>query len=52
MKFRVWLEQLWLDNCDERDQFHETRYTRSEYFQRFKYFLKREYRSQQRLGKI
>lgn len=52
MKFRVWIEQLWLDNCDERYQCREPRFTRSEYFQRFKYFLKHEYRRQQRLEKI
>lgn len=52
MRFRVWIEQLWFDNCDEREQCHESCFSRAEYFQRFKYFLKHEYRRQQRLEKI
>jgi hypothetical protein len=46
-QFRAWLEELWRENCDEHDAYHEPRYTIQEYFSRYKYWLKREYRHQQ-----
>ena len=48
MQFRAWVEQLWQANCEEREQFLESCFSRTEYFQRFKYWLKREYRRQQK----
>jgi hypothetical protein len=48
MQFRAWVEQLWQANCEEREQFLEAQFSRVEYFQRFKYWLKREYRRQQK----
>jgi hypothetical protein len=44
--FRRWLHELWLRNCDERVEFHELPYTQQEYFQQYKYWLKREYQHQ------
>jgi hypothetical protein len=46
-KFRHWLHELWLQNCDEHDEDRQPRYTQAEYFQQFKYWLKREFRHQQ-----
>jgi hypothetical protein len=48
MQFRAWVERLWQANCEEREQFLEAQFSRVEYFQRFKYWLKREYRRQQK----
>ena len=48
MNFRAWVEQLWQANCDEREQFRECSFSRGEYFQQFKYWLKHEYRRQQK----
>jgi len=45
--FRLWVTNLYYENCDEKLLHHESPYTLSEYFQRFKYWLKREYRYQQ-----
>jgi hypothetical protein len=45
--FRAWLAELWRENCDEHDQYREPRLTMQEYFARYKYWLKREYRHQQ-----
>jgi len=45
--FRAWVTELYYQNRDEKFIYHETPYTLSEYFQRFKYWLKREYRYQQ-----
>ena len=47
--FRLWLEHTWEKNCQEHEMFRELPYTRPEYFRKFKYWLKREYRYQQKL---
>ena len=46
--FRSWLDELWRQNCDEHDGWGETRLSLSEYFSRYKWWLRREYRFQQR----
>lgn len=44
--FRHWVHNLWIDNCEEHRQYGENPYLEKEYFQRYKYWLKREYRHQ------
>jgi hypothetical protein len=44
--FRQWLNDLWRDNCDEHDGWGQLRMTMKEYFHKYKYWLKREYRYQ------
>lgn len=44
--FRIWLYELWLHNCDEHRDYNELPFTQEEYFKRYKYWLKREYRFQ------
>lgn len=46
--FRVWLEQFWMDNCDERMWWGEPRLTQADFFRQYKWILKREYRHQTR----
>jgi len=45
-EFRRWVHELWLRNCDEHDEVRETRYTQEQYFQQYKFWLKREYKYQ------
>ena len=45
-EFRSWLRQLWQANCTERDEFGEPILSMQSYFQRYKYWLKREFRFQ------
>jgi hypothetical protein len=45
-EFRRWLHELWLRNCDEHDQYNQPRFTQAEYFQQYKYWLKREFQYQ------
>ena len=45
-QFRSWLRQLWMQNCSERDEFGEPNLSMQTYFQRYKYWLKREFRFQ------
>ena len=47
--FRTWLQELWRANCDEHDGYQEPRYTLQEYFAKYKWWLRREYRHQQTL---
>jgi len=43
--FRNWVHNLWLDNCEERSVYSTgERLTKQEYFQRFKWWLRREYK--------
>lgn len=46
MKFRQWVHELWLQNCDEYLEVHQLPYTQAQYFNMYKYWLKREYRHQ------
>lgn len=47
-QFREWVRNIWLDNCDEHDMFREPKLNMSEYFQKYKYWLKREFQYQQK----
>jgi hypothetical protein len=51
MDFRTWLRNIWVENCLEHDQYGELPYTMEEYFQRYKWWLKREFRYQQKSRK-
>lgn len=45
--FRYWLQQKWFEHCDELESYRQAvPYTSREYFGRYKYWLKREYRHQ------
>lgn len=44
--FRTWVRELWYENCDEHFQANIPKYTHEEYFQKFKWWLKREYKHQ------
>jgi len=49
MKFRNWLQEMWFQHVDEClawEGFEPTG-TAQEYFAKYKYWLKREYRHQQ-----
>ena len=46
-QFRHWVHNLWLDNCEERMLYSNgDKLSEREYFQRFKWWLRREYRHQ------
>lgn len=47
MRFRQWVHELWLQNCDEHRDVNELPYTQEQYWHMYKYWLKREYRYQQ-----
>jgi len=44
--FRTWLTNLWRENCREHEEYGELPYSLQEYWARYKYWLKREYRHQ------
>ena len=45
-EFRSWLKSMWEENCREHETFNESPYAMSEYFIKYKYWLKREFRFQ------
>ena len=48
MTFRHWLHEKWLEHQDELESYGQTlSYDLKEYFTKYKYWLKREYRHQQ-----
>ena len=49
MKFRIWCREMWFQHMDEclAWEGHEPTATPQEYFNKYKYWLKREYRHQQ-----
>ena len=44
--FRLWVQELWLDNCEEHLTYGEDPYTIKQYWDRYKYWLKREFKFQ------
>jgi hypothetical protein len=46
--FRKWLQDMYYENCNEHEMFNLERYTLSEYFQKYKWWLRREYRHTRR----
>ena len=45
--FRNWVREIWMENCEERLTFHQSPATIKEYWNTYKWWLKREYRHQQ-----
>ena len=48
MKFRQWVHEIWVKNCDEHIEYQQSPVTQEHYFRMYKYWLKREYRHQMR----
>ena len=46
--FRAWVHLLWVENCEEHFALSEPVLDAKEYFQRYKFWLKREYQHQLR----
>lgn len=47
-EFRLWINNLWQENCEERMCWGEPRLTPAEYFKTYKWILKREFQYQTR----
>lgn len=46
-KFRNWVHNLWIDNCEERLLYGDgKKLEEKEYFEKFKWWLRREYQYQ------
>ena len=41
--FRLWVQRIWMDNCDERLTVGQDPVTIKQYWNNYKYWLKREY---------
>jgi hypothetical protein len=50
--FRMWCTEKWFEHKDELEAYKQPLpYTSQEYFQRYKFWLKREYQHQQKQAK-
>ena len=49
--FRRWVNNLWIDNCEERLLYNQDPATIREYWNKYKYWLKREYKHQLKSNK-
>jgi hypothetical protein len=47
-RFRLWVQRIWMDNCEERLTVGQNPVTIKQYWNNYKYWLKREYKYQQR----
>lgn len=45
--FRIWVENFWMENCEERMCWGEPRMSQSDFFQTYKWVLRREFRHAQ-----
>ena len=44
--FRLWVQRIWMENCEERLTVGQDRVTIQQYWDNYKYWLKREYKHQ------
>lgn len=44
--FRLWVQRIWIDNTEEHLTYGELPYTIQEYWAKYKWWLRREYRHQ------
>ena len=49
--FRLWVQEIWYNNTEEHLTYGEDPYTIKQYWDRYKYWLKREFRHQQKAQK-
>ena len=42
--FRMWVQNLWIDNCEERLVYRQDPVTQQQYWNTYKWWIKREYR--------
>jgi hypothetical protein len=47
-EFRMWVHQLWIENIEENLTYGGTPYKINEYWNTYKWWLKREYKYRQR----
>lgn len=45
-QFRHWVQEIWMENCEEKLTYGEDPVTIKTYWDKYKYWLKREYKHQ------
>lgn len=51
-QFRMWVQEIWYQNRSEHEEYGELPYSLKEYWDQYKYWLKREYRYQRRINNV
>ncbi len=50
--FRHWVQEMWYDHVDEIDAYYQSlRYSSKDYFNKYKFWLKREFQHRQKQNK-
>ena len=47
--FRMWVNRIWMENREEHLSFNETPYTITQYWEKYKWWLRREYKHQRKV---
>jgi len=51
--FKLWLMRMWHEHCLELESYRQPiNYDSKEYFQKYKYWLKREYQYQRKIRNV
>jgi hypothetical protein len=51
-RFRKWLREIYAENCEEHRVYQQPLFTLADYWNRYKWWLRREYRYRVKNGKI
>ncbi len=43
--FRAWVSQIWYENYEERNLYHEKPYSIKEYWDNYKWWLRQQYKN-------
>ena len=46
--FRMWVQNIWIENCEERLVYQQDPVTIQQYWETYKWWIKKEYRSLQK----
>jgi len=47
--FRIWVNNIWIQNCEEHLTYGENPYILKDYWAKFKWFLKKKYKEQRKI---
>lgn len=51
-RFRTWVNNVWIENCEECQEWKETPPTLKTYWNKYKWWLKREFKYRERFNNL
>ena len=49
-RFRLWVQRLWMENCEERLTYGDEPATIKQYWNTYKWWIKREYKHRKKIN--